>query len=81
MGVAFDLRADGIVKAVVEQRDGFVAAGVGDRDRMGRAGVAATLLYLAIWNIERKWKAVPTQWRQALNQRAVLFGYRQQRVS
>ena len=42
---------------------------------------AAKLLYLAIRNIERKWKAAPTQWRQALNQLDILFGDRLQGVS
>ena len=42
---------------------------------------AAKLLYLAIRNIERKWKAAPTQWRQALNQLDILFGDRLRRVS
>ena len=42
---------------------------------------AAKLLYLAIRNIERKWKAAPTHWRQALNQLDILCGDRLQRVS
>ena len=42
---------------------------------------AAKLLYLAIRNIERKWKAAPIEWRQALNQLDILFGDRLQRVS
>ena len=42
---------------------------------------AAKLLYLAIRNIERKWKAPHTQWRQALNQLDILYGDRLQKVS
>ena len=42
---------------------------------------AAKLLYLAIRNIKRKWKAPPTQWRQALNQLDILFGDRLRKVS
>lgn len=42
---------------------------------------AAKLLYLAVRNIERKWKAAPIQWRRALNQLDILFGDRLQRVS
>lgn len=42
---------------------------------------AAKLLYLAIRNIESKWKAAPIQWRRALNQLDILFGDRLQRVS
>ena len=41
---------------------------------------AAKLLYLAIRNIERKWKAAPIEWRRALNQLDILFGDRLQKV-
>lgn len=71
----------GIVEVDGEQQDGLVGAHVGDGDRMGRARVAAKLLYLAIRHIERKWRAAPTQWRQALNQLDILFGDRLRRVS
>ncbi len=47
----------------------------------GFAPEVRRLLYLAIRNIERKWKAAPTQWRQALNQLDILFGDRLRRVS
>ena len=39
---------------------------------------AAKLLYLAIRNIERKWKAPVAGWRKALNQLDILFGERLQ---
>ena len=47
----------------------------------GFAPEVRRLLYLTIRNIERKWKAVPIQWRRALNQLDILFGDRLQRMS
>ena len=42
---------------------------------------ASKLLYLAIRNIETKWKAPVAGWRQALNQFYILFSERLQGVT
>ena len=37
---------------------------------------AAKLLYLALQNVEKGWKAAPKEWLPALNQFDILFGER-----
>lgn len=72
----FDVTAPG----VAEGPDDGPHGSLGVRGR--RARPAAKVLYLAIRNSERKWKALPIQWRRALNQLDILLRDRLlQRVS